>query len=146
MTTEWTADCECGFFHEKNKCDKPERDAAIAAEQKKITDFIKANPWPSYKVMLKRLEKRVEWWAEYGEFNHAALKLCYENMLDKDTCFKAGESIAKRGGLQALQANFYAIKLYGPTASSADMVIASGPSLIEYHWNGITAGGQTWRA
>ena len=146
---EWDADCECGFFHEKGKCDKPERDAAIAAENKKMADFIAANPWPSYKEMQKRILKSCSLpiCAEYGEFNHQAMKLCYENMLDKAVCFKVGESIAARGGLHALQANFYALKLYGPTASSKDMVIAYIPRLLEHYWDGITDKvGQVWRS
>jgi hypothetical protein len=143
---EWDADCECGFFHEKGKCDKPERDAAIAAEQQLIRDYIKAHPWPSYKAMAKRLEKHVELWAEYGEANHMALKLCYENIFDKDICKSAGVSIAMRGGFQAMRANYYAFSCFGPFSASSNRLINCTGTLLEHRWDGIEASGHTWRA
>lgn len=145
-STEWNADCECGFFHEKGKCDKPERDAAIAAEQQLIRDYIKTHPWPSYKAMCKRLEKRVELWAEYGEPNHMALKLCYENILDKEVCRKAGEFIAKRGGLETMRANYYAFSCFGPFSESSNRAVSYAGNLLEHRWDGISADGHTWRA
>lgn len=144
---EWTADCECGFFHEKGKCDKPERDAAIAAEEALVNAYITAHPWPSNKTMLKRLEKHIELWAEYGEWNHAALRICYENIHDKEACRKAGQAIANRGGLQALRANFYAFSGFGPFAESDNPVVRYMGRLLEHRWDGIAdKSGNVWRS
>jgi hypothetical protein len=95
--------------------------------------------------MSKRLKKHIELYAEYGEFNHEMLALCYENILNKDACHRFGMMIAKRGGLQALQANFYAFKCFGAFAESSNSVIRSVGSLLEQHWNGIESDGQIWR-
>ncbi len=144
---EWDADCECGFFHEKGHCDKPERDAAIAAEEELVRNYIKTHPWPSYKTMLKRVEKRMELWAEYGEPNHAALKICYDNIFDKEACRKAGQAIADRGGFQAMFANFYAFSGFGPFAESDNPVVRYMGRLLEHRWDGITdKSGKVWRS
>jgi hypothetical protein len=112
-------------------------DDDIKREEAIVADYIKAHPWPSYKTMSKRLAKHASLWAEYGEPNHMALKLCYENIHDKEVCRKAGEFIAKRGGFQAMQANFYAFSCFGPFGESPDLVIRCQGNYLQHQWNHI---------
>ena len=109
----------------------------LAAEQALVTAYIKTHPWPSYAEMSKRMKKHFDLTAEYGEANHMALKLCYENIYDKAICRRAGEFIAKRGGFQAMRGNYYAFKIFGPFGESTNLVIRSTGSLLEHQWNHI---------
>jgi hypothetical protein len=121
-------------------------DEELAAEQKMITDYIAANPWPSYAEMSKRIMNHFDLYAEYGEMNHMALKVCYENILDKKICFAAGKSIAKRGGLEALRCNYYAFKCFGPFSQAASLQVRYCGCLLEHNWDGIESDGHIWRS
>jgi hypothetical protein len=73
--------------------------------------------------------------------------MCYENILDKEACRKAGQYIADRGGFQAMRANFYTFSCFGPFAESDNLVIRCMGRLLEHRWDGITdSSGQVWRS
>ena len=74
--------------------------------------------------------------AEYGEFNHAALKKIYNSKLDEAVCKKVGADIYNRGGLQALSANCDIFKHCTPLADAPPSV-AHQTSVLEYYWDGI---------
>ena len=118
------------------------------AEDRKMRAWVSTHPWPSYESIQKRLlkDKRIDLWAEYGEFNHMALKLCYESFMDIDVCRKAGESIAARGGLDAMRGNYYVFSGYGPFADTDDVAVFYSGRQLEFLWEGIRAGGHIWRA
>ena len=78
-------------------------------EKQILINLIHLNPYPSYKVMQKKLEKQLRLWAEYGEVNHTCCKTIYENPFDEDLVVKMGKIIHDRGGFTALQANFTVI-------------------------------------
>ena len=62
--------------------------------------------------MCARIDERFEFTqamalsAEYGQFNHNALKKIYESYIDEVVSKKVGLEIYARGDLQALTANY----------------------------------------
>ena len=74
--------------------------------------------------------------AEYGEYNHLALKKIYESYIDEAVCKKVGADIYARGGLQALTANCDIFKHCTPLADASPSV-AEYATLLEYYWDGI---------
>jgi len=74
--------------------------------------------------------------AEYGEFNHAALKKIYESFINEALSKKFGFDIYNRGGMQALSANCDIFKHCTPLADASPSV-AEYATLLEYYWDGI---------
>ena len=74
--------------------------------------------------------------AEYGEYNHLALKKIYESYIDEAVSKKVGFDIYARGGLQALTANCDIFKHCTPLADALPSV-AEHATLLEYYWDGI---------
>lgn len=92
--------------------------------------------------MCARIDKQFDFMramslgAEYGEFNHAALKKIYISKLNEEVCKKIGLEIYARGGLQALTANCDIFKHCTPL-SDAPPSVAEQASVLEYYWDGI---------
>jgi len=93
-------------------------------------------------MMCARIDKQFDFMlsmslsAEYGEFNHAALKKIYESGINEAVSKKAGADIYARGGLQALTANCEIFKHCTPLADASPSV-AHQATVLEYYWNGI---------
>jgi hypothetical protein len=93
-------------------------------------------------MMCARIDKSFDFMramslsAEYGEFNHAALKKIYDSCIDEEVSKKLGADIYKRGGLQALTANCDIFKHCTPLADASPSV-AEHATLLEYYWDGI---------
>ena len=133
--------------HKMDEQDKIE----MAKEEAMIRAYIAANPWPTKEEMHERFEKHpsgMDMFAEYGEFNHEALKTIYESNIDKTIAHELGLRIAKRGGIRALCYNCMAFMRCSPLASpySRNMVIAANARMLEFAWSGISSHGQTFRA
>ena len=81
--------------------------------RERLLNFIKESPYPDYKFvsndLLIKQEKSLEQYAEYGEIHHDLSKELYENIFDKQLVRKHGEMIHKRGGMRALQQNYYSL-------------------------------------
>ena len=75
---------------------------------KKVNTTMNIN-YPTFKQMQKKLERRLDLWSEYGQVNHDCCKAIYENPDDEDLVVKMGKIIYQRGGMTALQANYYII-------------------------------------
>ena len=93
---------------------------------------------PSYATMCDRLRDHPKLWAEYGEYNHVQCKLAVENLHRSAIVRRAGEAVGTRGGIVAMQANFYAIVNH--------LVAANDPARtakvwrlreISVHWDGV---------
>lgn len=104
--------------------------------------WVTSHPFPSYEEMCARIDKEFNFMlamtlsAEYGEFNHLALKKIYETCLKEAVCKKAGADIYNRGGLQALSANCDIFKYCTPLADASPSVAAQA-AVLEYYWDGI---------
>jgi hypothetical protein len=74
-------------------------------------EMVKANPYPTFEAITALLEKQrhLALIAEYGRINHDLCKTIYENCTDKEKVIEAGKAIHARGGIQALQCNFYVL-------------------------------------
>jgi len=137
-----------------NYCDKkghthigcPELALEVAKEDAMIKEWTDKNPFPSYRVMMSRITKSgyPDWYAEYGEYNHTALKVCYESYMDKDIVRKMAESIVKRGGLQALSMNCGVYKFLGPYSNSTNFTVRATGCLLEGYCDGIRDGDQVF--
>lgn len=110
----------------------------VQEEKDAIVSFVSANPYPSYTEMMNRLESFPELYAEYGEYNHMAMKTCYENLTNKEVCKRVGEHIYNRGGIQAMRSNYYVLKILSPLAMSTDIVVkCAARDYVECAWDGI---------
>ena len=104
--------------------------------------WIASHPFPSYGEMCARIDKKFDFTrsmslsAEYGEFNHIALKKIYDSKLNEEVSKKVGFEIYARGGLQALNANCD-IFIHCTTLADAPPVVAHQATVLEYYWNGI---------
>ena len=92
------------------------------------------------------------WLPEYGETNHEWCKEMYESGWDREVCKKIGEQIFKRGGMMAMEANYYMMIFFSPCGCVCvglyendrcrQSVIRYGPKQLSHHWDGIGE----WRA
>ena len=107
-----------------------------------LRDWVKSHPFPSYEMMCARIDKQFDFMlsmslgAEYGEFNHLALKKIYESYIDEEVSKKVGFDIYARGGFQALSANCTIFKHCTPLADASPSV-AEQATVLEYYWDGI---------
>ena len=85
----------------------------LKRDREKFMNFIKDFFYPNYKFieydLLLKQKQSLEQYAEYGEINHDLMKEIYENIFDKDLIKKHGERIHHRGGMTALQQNYYTL-------------------------------------
>ena len=51
----------------------------------------------------------IELWSEYGEENHECTETIWCNIAHRGVIERMGEKINKRGGFQAIQANYYTL-------------------------------------
>lgn len=77
-----------------------------------IAAAVKARPYPAFNTISDglRVRERLDLMAEYGEVNHGLCKTIYENTPHGvEAIVEAGKAIYARGGMQALQRNYYVI-------------------------------------
>ena len=120
-------------------------------------NFIKENPYPDYNFiesdLLLKQKQSLEQYAEYGEINHDLMKEIYENILDKDLIKKHGERIHHRGGMTALQQNYYTllsvlgylIDQRGLDRDTIILVFYNIKTIVSQCWDGIGSGDEKWR-
>ena len=107
-----------------------------------LRTWITTHPFPSYEEMCSRIDKQfdfmlsMELGAEYGEYNHDAMKKMYESHMDETLCKKLGNDIYARGGLKALSANCTIFKYCTPLADASPHV-ADHAAILEWYWDGI---------
>ena len=65
--------------------------------------------YPSYDEVCKLIEKDMNLWAEYGEYNHECMETIFNNYKTKSVVKEMGEVINKNGGFQTMQSNFYTL-------------------------------------
>ncbi len=104
-------------------------------------------PWPEYGTFEPTLSFKAR--AEYSEWNHELCKEMYASFFgDKEVARRCGESIAGRGGFQALQGVYFACHTFA--ASVADqhdcsytaLRIRCAPLALQHAWDGIAG----WQA
>jgi len=104
--------------------------------------WINSHPFPSYEMMCARIDENFDFMramalsAEYGQFNHNALKKIYESYIDEALSKKFGADIYARGGFQALTANCDIFKHCTPLADASPSV-SHKAAILEYYWDGI---------
>jgi hypothetical protein len=109
-------------------------------EDQLMNDYVNKTSWPSYDMMISRFGTDVEgimMYAEYGEFNHNALKEIYESSIDTEVAWKWGQKIADRGGITALQQNCIVFMRFGPLAYAPNQTLRANARLLEFAWDGI---------
>ena len=93
----------------------------LERDRKKLRNFSKNNPYPSYKEVMKLITKESEkdgvfdkgevmlMLFEYGDDNHEWMKEIYQNVLEKKIVKANGEKINNKGGNQAMVWNYYTL-------------------------------------
>lgn len=112
-----------------------------------VFEYTQQIKFPTFKEAAERILKSkhrlaMMIWAEFGEPNYEWLKTIYESGFDKKVTKEMGEYIYQRGGMQAMQMNFYAMMLVSPTSQANVTCIRFAYKSLEWYWDGI---GQ-WRA
>ena len=93
--------------------------------KKIVKKFIKKNPYPEYKDVVKMLTKKfneyresedkefaihyLNLFSEYGTPNHEWMKEIYENIMNEKIIKTNGEKIYNRGGALVMQSNDYTL-------------------------------------
>ena len=107
----------------------------------KLKEFIKTSPYPSYEEMCERIlhSNFSIKSSEYGNIQHKACKIIYENFTDRYTVRKMGEKINKHGGFKSLQACFYIMLHFSPfkDISLENHELSTFPVLLDLFWNRI---------
>ena len=99
--------------------------------------WVAEHPFPSYEDMCARIDAlSIELGAEYGEYNHTALKKMYESKMNEVLCKGIGKAIYDRGGMKALMANCTIFKYCTPMAYAPPNVKEQA-SVLDYYWDGI---------
>ena len=107
-----------------------------------LRSWVQTHAFPSYEEMCACIDKKfdfmmsIELGAEYGEYNHAAMKKMYESYMDETLCKKLGKDIHDRGGLKALSANCTIFKYCTPLADASPHV-SEYAAVLEWYWDGI---------
>ena len=129
----------------------------LKRDRERLMNFIKENPYPDYKFikydLLLKQEQSLEQYAEYGEINHDLMKEIYENIFDKDLIKKHGERIHHRGGITALQQNYYTLLTVlkhlvdqrGLDRDTIILVFYNIKTIVSQYWDGIGSGDEKWR-
>ena len=113
-----------------------------------IHGFVAKNPYPSYEKIMEGLQEAFQkkycggasfsWMSEYGHINHEWCKTIYENITNKDKVIEIGRRIGQRGGLRAMQANWYIMYHFSPLIMSKnEYVFPSAMKNVERYWSGI---------
>ena len=117
----------------------------IRRERLEVQQYIDAHPFPSYEEMIVRIKQRLSspflYLAEYGEYNHNALKIIYTSYIEKETTKRIGELIGARGGFDAMESNYTVFRYCSPLFDSTSMVVRSLSRFLSIHWTGI----EGWR-
>jgi len=101
-----------------------------------VRAFVAQNAYPAYDTMCARMRRAPEVGGKYGEENHECCKAIYESGLDKVVTRTMGTKIYERGGMDALQACYYALKLFSPFVI-LPVGLRGMPNLVEFYWDGI---------
>ena len=108
-----------------------------------LRTWITSHPFPSYEEMCARIDEYIDDFrlamvlgAEYGEFNHAALKKIYESHMNDEVCKKAGADIYNSGGLQALKSNYIIFRDCTPL-TDAPKSVAEQAGVLQFYWDDI---------
>jgi hypothetical protein len=114
----------------------------IRIENEMLLAFVKENPYPTYEVMLNKLN--AELWAEYGKINHVCCKIIYENPTNKDLIVEMGKKIYECGGIRALYANHDILNYHSPYGDRKNHnVIRSQARMIEFYFEDVCS---EWKA
>ena len=123
-------------------------------------DALYAMPFPTHEALehfvLHELPTRTRdlptlmWNAELGANNHAHLQRIFDSRMDPTVAKEAGKAINERGGMQAMQANFYIychligerLKDMGVTPDQWAEMVFDHAKEIEFLWHGVGE----WRA
>ena len=123
-------------------------------------DTLYATPFPTHEALehflLYELQTRrpglltLMWNAELGANTHAHLQRIFDSRMDPTVVKLAGEAINERGGMQAMQANFYIychligerLKNMGVTSDQWADIYGEHAKKVEFLWHEIGE----WRA
>ena len=72
-------------------------------------EVLERNVYPSYEDVVDLIGDFLDWSAEYGVENHECMEAIWCNITDRDVIERMGEKTHKRGGFQAMQANYYTL-------------------------------------
>jgi len=122
---------------------KEEINDYIKIEKEIIKEFAKSNPYPEYKEIYNFLKINSEnnltcldMLCEYHEINHNYCKIIYDNPNNEELIIDIGKKIYDRGGMQALQQNYYVLKLI--YSNSTNNIIKGYSRIIENYFQKVT--------
>ena len=85
-------------------------DSESVDEEIQITmEVLRRYEYPDHEEVEEMIENMIELWADYGEENHECMETIWNNIVDRDLIQTMGEKINKRGGFQAMQANYHTL-------------------------------------
>jgi hypothetical protein len=106
-----------------------------------MDEFVKENPYPTYREMLKKLDHHIELSSEYGKFQHEWCKTIYENPSDKDLIVETATKIYRLGGIQALMSNHTILSYFSPY-ESFDETVKDQKNVLSLYFSNVT---MEWR-
>jgi hypothetical protein len=103
-----------------------------------MDQFVKENPYPTYKEMLLKLDNNMDLFSEYGKMQHVWCKTIYENPTNKTLIVETGKKIYRLGGMQALVSINTVLKYFSPYWDSFDADIKDQGNVIDLYFAGVT--------
>jgi hypothetical protein len=107
-----------------------------------IDDFTSKHEYPNYdkvnKIIAENQEMPLQMIAEYGEYNHEQMKAIWDNITNKDIIKQSGKNIDQRGGMDAMQMNFYTfLDVLRPTLNISEKDSHAEKDAKQIIWNVI---------
>jgi|SRR6185437_1555034 len=108
---------------------------ALSPTYKQIQYLILHPTDPNYKEIM------IDLYSEYGEFNHECCKVIFQNLRNSDRSIvkEQGAKIGKRGGLTAMQNNYYVLFKYWSANIGSETTVEEKLLVRELQndWDGI---------
>jgi len=120
-------------------------DSEMEDKEIEITlDVLLRYEYPDYEDVEEMIRNMIDLWAEYGDENRECMERIWNNIVDRDLIQTMGEKINKRGGFQAMQANYYTLlhvfrTLHKKQLNDPNVLIAwrRMKFLINVAWHGV---------
>ena len=120
-------------------------DSKMVDKEIEITkEVLNRHVYPEYEDVVKIIQNNMELFSEYGRENHWCMYYIWDFHFEHDDIKKMGEETTKRGGFQAMQANYYTLlhvfrTLYKNELESLEVLIAwrTMRDLINVAWHGV---------
>ncbi len=107
----------------------------------KVSEYIKSNPYPSYKRMCQTIGKIPFLGLKdtYTRTIHAYCSIIYDSGLDKHISIQYGELLAFHcGGYNSFLIAMYVLLNYTPLSESKNFKIRNASKVLRYYLHGVS--------